>query len=141
VLGRPNPYQELYKATRVKPLAAAKDFITENLDYPKHLVSDRTTNADVQGDNPALVPEGTGRVLVIDGIKHAVYRDEAGELHSFSPVCPHMGCDVRWNDAERSWDCPCHGSRFAPTGQVLNGPAVTAMAALPLPVGAHRRSS
>jgi len=141
VLGRPNPYQELYKATRVKPLAAAKDFITENLDYPKHLVSDRTTNADVQGDNPALVPEGTGRVLVIDGVKHAVYRDKAGELHSFSPVCPHMGCDVRWNDAERSWDCPCHGSRFAPTGEVLNGPAVTNMVPMPLPVAAHRRSS
>jgi Rieske Fe-S protein len=131
----------VYKATRVKPLAAARDFITENLDYPKHLVSDRTTNADVQGDNPALVAEGTGRVLVIDGVKHAVYRDEAGELHSFSPVCPHMGCDVRWNDAERSWDCPCHGSRFAPTGDVLNGPAVTNMAPLPLPVDAHHRSS
>ena len=80
-------------------------------------------------------------MFVIDGVKHAVYRDKAGELHSFSPVCPHMGCDVRWNDAERSWDCPCHGSRFAPTGEVLNGPAVTNMVPMPLPVAAHRRSS
>jgi nitrite reductase/ring-hydroxylating ferredoxin subunit len=138
VLGRPNPYAELYKATRVKPLAAARDYIAENLDFPRHLVTDRATNADVQGDDPALVPKGAGRVLVIDGVKHAVYRDETGELHSLSPVCPHMHCDVRWNDAERSWDCPCHGSRFTPIGEVLNGPAVTNMTPLPLPLAANR---
>jgi glycine/D-amino acid oxidase-like deaminating enzyme/nitrite reductase/ring-hydroxylating ferredoxin subunit len=132
VLGRSNPYADLYKATRVKPLAAAKDFITENIDFPKYLVRDRTTSADVQGDNPALVPKGVGRVLGINGVKYAVYRAEDGELHSLSPICPHMHCDVAWNDAERSWDCPCHGSRFTPTGQVLNGPAVTDMAPLPL---------
>jgi len=133
VLGRSNPYGDLYKATRVKPLAAAKDFITENIDFPKYLVRDRTTSADVQGDNPALVPKGVGRVLGIGGVKYAVYRAEDGQLHSLSPICPHMHCDVAWNDAERSWDCPCHGSRFTPTGEVLNGPAVTNMAPLPLP--------
>ncbi len=133
VLGRANAYAELYKATRVKPLAAAKDFITENMDFPKYLVRDRTTNADVEGDNPALVPKGVGRVLAIDGVKYAVYRAGDGQLHSLSPICPHMHCDVAWNDAERSWDCPCHGSRFSPTGEVLNGPAVTNLAPLSLP--------
>ena len=133
VLGQPNDYADLYRATRVKPLAAAKDFITENIDFPKYLVRDRTTNADVQGDNPALVPKGTGRVLAIKGVKYAVYRAEDGQLHSLSPICPHMHCDVAWNDAERSWDCPCHGSRFTPTGDVLNGPAVANLAPSPLP--------
>jgi glycine/D-amino acid oxidase-like deaminating enzyme/nitrite reductase/ring-hydroxylating ferredoxin subunit len=133
VLGRPTPYADLYKATRVKPLAAVKDFITENIDFPKHLVRDRTTNADVQGDNPALVAKGTGKLMAINGVKYAVYRAEDGQLHSLSPICPHMHCDVAWNTAERSWDCPCHGSRFTPTGDVLNGPAVTNMAPLPLP--------
>jgi glycine/D-amino acid oxidase-like deaminating enzyme/nitrite reductase/ring-hydroxylating ferredoxin subunit len=133
VLRQPNPYAELYKATRVKPLAAAKDFITENIDFPKHLVRDRATNADVQGDNPALVAKGMGRLIAIGGVKYAVYRAEDGQLHSLSPICPHMHCDVAWNDAERSWDCPCHGSRFTATGEVLNGPAVTNMASLPLP--------
>ena len=60
--------------------------------------------------------------MAINGVKYAVYRAEDGQLHSLSPICPHMHCDVAWNDAERSWDCPCHGSRFTPTGEVLNGP-------------------
>jgi Rieske Fe-S protein len=140
VLGRPNPYADLYRATRVKPLAAAKDFITENIDFPKYLVRDRTTNADVQGDNPALLATGTGKLMAINGVKYAVYRAEDGQLHSLSPICPHMHCDVAWNDAERSWDCPCHGSRFTPTGEVLNGPAVTSMVRLPLP-GTSREDS
>jgi Rieske Fe-S protein len=55
--------------------------------------------------------------------KVAVYRDEAGVLHERSAVCTHLGCIVRWNSEESSWDCPCHGSRFAPTGEVLSGPA------------------
>jgi glycine/D-amino acid oxidase-like deaminating enzyme/nitrite reductase/ring-hydroxylating ferredoxin subunit len=137
VLGRPNPYADVYRATRVKPLAAAKDFITENIDFPKYLVRDRTTNADVQGDNPALLAKGTGKLMAINGVKYAVYRAEDGQLHSLSPICPHMHCDVAWNNAERSWDCPCHGSRFTPTGEVLNGPAVTSMVPLQLPGTNH----
>ena len=133
VLGRPTPYTDLYKATRVKPLAAVKDFITENIDFPKHFVRDRSTNADVQEDNPALVAKGTGKLMAIKGVKYAVYCAEDGQLHSLSPICPHMHCDVAWNNAEGSWDCPCHGSRFTPTGEVLNGPAVTNMVPLPLP--------
>ncbi len=53
----------------------------------------------------------------------AGYRDEHGTLFAVSPTCSHMGCQVNWNRAERSWDCPCHGSRFAPDGTVLEGPA------------------
>jgi Rieske Fe-S protein len=54
----------------------------------------------------------------------AVSRDEHGQVHALSPVCTHLGCTVGWNSAERSWDCPCHGSRFAAAGQVIQGPAV-----------------
>ena len=57
--------------------------------------------------------------------KLAIFRDDAGAFHAMSPVCPHLGCQVGWNDAEGTWDCPCHGSRFDSTGHVLNGPANT----------------
>jgi len=62
--------------------------------------------------------------------KIAIYRDELGELHQLSAKCPHLGCVVSWNETERTWDCPCHGSRFAPDGRVLNGPAREPLRAL-----------
>lgn len=60
----------------------------------------------------------------------ALYRDDNGRLHMLSAICPHLGCIVKWNAVEASWDCPCHGSRFTPDGRVLNGPALTALAPL-----------
>jgi glycine/D-amino acid oxidase-like deaminating enzyme/nitrite reductase/ring-hydroxylating ferredoxin subunit len=136
VLGRRSPYAGLYEATRVTPLASAANFVTENVDFPKYLVRDRFTNADVQGDDPSRLAPGQGQIVAVEGHKYAVHRDAAGEVHAFSPACTHMGCDVAWNTAEQTWDCPCHGSRFSATGEVLNGPAVTPLekAELPEPV-------
>ena len=65
---------------------------------------------------------------MLDGQKVAAYRDEKGKLTVKSAVCTHMGCLVRWNGAEKTWDCPCHGSRFQATGEVLAGPAETPLA-------------
>ena len=78
---------------------------------------------------------GEGAVVTIDGESVAVYRDDAGELHRLSPRCTHMGCTVGWNDAERTWDCPCHGSRYDALGQVIHGPATDDLAPLARPVG------
>ncbi len=122
ILGRQNPYAALYDATRVKPKAGAKDFIQENAEVAFHFVADRL--AKPEGHELSEVPEGEGRILEVDGKKVAVFREEGGVVHAVSPVCTHVGCYVHWNKAERSWDCPCHGSRFSPTGEVLNGPAV-----------------
>ena len=72
---------------------------------------------------PIYVPRGGGRVLLVDGERIAVSRNDAGTPRAVSAVCTHMGCIVRWNGAERSWDCPCHGSRFDAAGRVLDGPA------------------
>jgi glycine/D-amino acid oxidase-like deaminating enzyme/nitrite reductase/ring-hydroxylating ferredoxin subunit len=117
---RTNPYVELYDPSR-KNVHAAGTYLSENANFVGHMVKDWTTGGEV-ADRSAIAP-GQG-ALVRDGLAlHAVYRDEAGQLHERSAVCTHLGCAVQWNPAERSWDCPCHGSRFDVDGNVLNGPA------------------
>jgi len=74
----------------------------------------------------------------VDGERLAVYRNANGQLGALSPVCTHLGCVVHWNTTEKSWDCPCHGSRFDPHGRVLNGPAVAALEAKAIPGVAER---
>jgi glycine/D-amino acid oxidase-like deaminating enzyme/nitrite reductase/ring-hydroxylating ferredoxin subunit len=123
-VGRDHPAAELYKPTRFTPMASAKDYLLENLDFPRYFVLDRLTTHDAEAGTADDVAPGEGRLLLVEGEKLAVYRDDGGVLHTLSPVCTHMACDVRWNSAERSWDCPCHGSRFSPEGRVINGPAV-----------------
>jgi nitrite reductase/ring-hydroxylating ferredoxin subunit len=125
-LGKPNRYAELYKATRVKPLASLGSFLAENVDCPLHLVSDRLRAPDVRSVED--IARGEGKVVRVGGERLAVYRDELDALHALSAVCTHLGCLVSFNTAEKTWDCPCHGSRFAVDGSVINGPA-----ARPLP--------
>lgn len=123
ILARPNPWASLYDPGRVSLRARPiEEFAKENADVALRYVKDRVTAGDVPGEED--VPRGEGRVIRDGAHKIAVYRDPAGELHRRSALCTHLKCVVAWNSAERSWDCPCHGSRFDPYGQVLNGPAV-----------------
>lgn len=122
ILGRQNPYAALYDATRVKPRAGARDFIQENAEVAFRFVADRLARPEAHALSE--VPPGEGRIVEVDGKKVAVFREESGAVHAVSPVCTHLGCHVHWNKSERSWDCPCHGARYSPTGEVLNGPAV-----------------
>jgi glycine/D-amino acid oxidase-like deaminating enzyme/nitrite reductase/ring-hydroxylating ferredoxin subunit len=131
VCGRQSRFRELLDPTRIKPLASARAFVAENVDYPKHLLKDRLPLPGAA--ELARLPPGEGEVLSLDGRRLAVYRNANGELSALSPVCTHLGCLVHWNTTEKSWDCPCHGSRFDPHGRVLNGPAVTPLEAKPLP--------
>ncbi len=123
ILGQQNPWEALFDATRVKPWAAALSYLSENMDFPAHLIADRLS----PGREPRLetLRENEGALIRVGGKKVAAYRDPEGRMHLLSPVCPHLGCYVNWNEAEKSWDCPCHGSRFDPVGRLLNGPAVT----------------
>ena len=122
VLGRDNRWAELFDAKRLKPATAVRDFVTENANVGKRWFVDRAAAAR-RHDVSDLRP-GEGRVARLDGELVAVNRDAAGALHAVSAVCTHLGCVVGWNPGERSWDCPCHGSRFAPDGAVIQGPAV-----------------
>jgi glycine/D-amino acid oxidase-like deaminating enzyme/nitrite reductase/ring-hydroxylating ferredoxin subunit len=119
VLGRRNLWASLYDAKRVKPVASARTFATENAKVAAHWVGDR-----VEARPLADLQPGEGGIVKADGRRVAAYRDDDGAVHAVSPVCTHLGCYVQWNDAEESWDCPCHGSRFGTDGSVIQGPAV-----------------
>jgi glycine/D-amino acid oxidase-like deaminating enzyme/nitrite reductase/ring-hydroxylating ferredoxin subunit len=121
VLGIENPWKELYDATRVKPLVSVQDYVAENVDFPKHFLMDRLRSPE--GESLTRVGVNEGKILDLEGERVAVFRDERGELHCVSPVCTHLKCIVSFNVAEKTWDCPCHGSRFDVDGAVLNGPA------------------
>jgi glycine/D-amino acid oxidase-like deaminating enzyme/nitrite reductase/ring-hydroxylating ferredoxin subunit len=122
ILGRENEWAGLFDATRVKPLAGAKEFVRENVDFPAHLVGDRLKKPE--GDSFGDLASGEGKLLEVNGHRVAAYRDASGAVRALDPVCTHLGCLVQFNDAEKSWDCPCHGSRFDTRGEVINGPAV-----------------
>jgi Rieske Fe-S protein len=139
ILGRPTPYEELYAATRVKPLASAYDYVAENALFPAHLVKDRLTSLNTKDRPVEALRSGEGGVFASDEGKLAVCRDRGGTLHACSAICTHLGCDVAWNPAEQTWDCPCHGSRFSPEGKVINGPAVTDLAWRRVPASSPRR--
>jgi Rieske Fe-S protein len=126
LLGKANPWRDLYDATRFKPVASAKNFVEENVTFPKHLLTDRLKGL-AGADALETLPAGEGRLFQIDGEKLAVYKNMRGELVTVSPVCTHLGCLVNWNTTEKSWDCACHGSRFDSQGRVLNGPATSAL--------------
>jgi glycine/D-amino acid oxidase-like deaminating enzyme/nitrite reductase/ring-hydroxylating ferredoxin subunit len=123
VLERENPWAALYDAKRLKPLASATSFVKENANVARRWFGDRARAATAERDLSTLA-KGEGRVLRANGELAAVHRDEAGDLRAVSAVCTHLGCVIAWNPAERSWDCPCHGSRFDATGTVIQGPAV-----------------
>ena len=119
ILGRPNPWATLYDPSR-RTVTAAGQFAKENLNVAKQYTS-WVTGGDVS--RVEEIEPGTGAIVRHGLRKIAVYRDSGSGLHERSAVCPHLGCIVTWNDTEKSWDCPCHGSRFDPRGRLLNGPA------------------
>jgi nitrite reductase/ring-hydroxylating ferredoxin subunit len=121
ILGKENAWAELYDATRATPFLTPKS-IQEGLDVARRWVGDRFKG--LQSNSFAEVTTGEGKLLTIDGEKIAAYRDEQGAVHAVSAVCTHLACIVNWNNAEKSWDCACHGSRFNCDGEVLHGPAV-----------------
>jgi glycine/D-amino acid oxidase-like deaminating enzyme/nitrite reductase/ring-hydroxylating ferredoxin subunit len=118
--GRPHAWEQLYDPSR-KTLRALGEYVRDNLEVAKHLV-EHLRGGEV--DAPYEIRAGEGAIVQRGGRKLAVYRTGTGMLVQRSAVCTHLGCLVHWNSAEKSWDCPCHGSRFAPSGEVLSGPAV-----------------
>ena len=135
VRGRDNPWARLYDPAR-KTLGAAREYTSENLNvarqYADWLTAGEVKSADdIAPDSGAVMRRGFHKI--------AVYRDAQGNLHERSAACPHLGCVVHWNGAEKTWDCPCHGSRFDCRGKVLNGPANQDLASAERPQ--HKRAA
>lgn len=120
--GRTNPWLDTFDATRIGDAATVAKLVADNLEVGKHFVVDRF--ARLGAESLADLQPGEGAMAEVNGRTVGAYRSADGHLHAVSLNCSHMGCTVRWNGAEKSWDCPCHGSRFSTEGDVLAGPAV-----------------
>lgn len=125
LIGRENPWSDLLRVDRKPAHDGVWRYLRENLDYPYYLLRDRMASAEESTfeDLQKILQPGEGRIVALNGEKVAAYRNDEGIVTLCSPVCTHLKCLVRWNSADRTWDCPCHGSRFHPTGEVLSGPA------------------
>lgn len=126
VTGRTFPWTNLYTATRIKPVSGAGSFLAENVDFPMHFVSDRLHPAEARSLED--IGPGEGKTVRVHGERLAVYRAADGSLSAVSSVCTHLGCIVKFNAAEKTWDCPCHGSRYQVDGTVIDGPATKPLA-------------
>lgn len=131
VLKRKNPWADLFDPGRKKILGGVWTYLKENKDYPYYLLRDWL--GGTEGKSLRALKRGQGKILQLEGKKVAAYRDPDGAVTLCSPVCTHMKCIVGWNEAEQTWDCPCHGSRFKPTGEVISGPAEEPLEKLPAP--------
>lgn len=124
--GGEHRWTEIFDATRVKPISGGAKFMKENLDVAAHLVSGYLSRRPKSYDE--LAP-GDAVIMEVAGKRVAAFKDEQGTVHAVSAVCTHMGCVVGWNETDRTWDCPCHGSRFELSGEVIHGPATRPLGA------------
>lgn len=115
-----NPWTEAYTPQRFTPSASYKNFVTQNSNVAKELFKHKFETLPETAD----LGKGEAKVLRHEGHRIGAYKDETGKLHIIDTTCTHMGCELEWNSAEKSWDCPCHGSRFTYTGDIMEGPAL-----------------
>jgi glycine/D-amino acid oxidase-like deaminating enzyme/nitrite reductase/ring-hydroxylating ferredoxin subunit len=117
--GRENPWAPVFNSNRITPVASARRFVKENIKTMAAVLAGKLSR---RPSSAALAP-GEGTVIKINGESRAVYKDAGGQVHAVSAICTHLGCTVGFNPSDTTWDCPCHGSRFATDGTVIQGPA------------------
>ena len=120
IISGKSPWQDVYNPSRLTITASAKNFVVQNLNVADQLIEGKVLPVP----KPTEIKSGKGGIIEATGERAGAYRDEQGTLHVVDTTCTHMGCEVNWNSAERSWDCPCHGSRFSHAGDIIEGPAV-----------------
>lgn len=123
IMGIENPWAKIYDPSRIT-LKAAPEFIKEGFNTAVQYVDFLTPPETSDTDD---IEPGTGAIMETGSDKLAVYKDTSGKIYKFSAICPHLKCVVEWNKAEKTWDCPCHGSRFDAMGKVINGPALVGL--------------
>jgi len=120
IMEKKNPYTELYTPSRFDADPDIKNFTLMNSDVAKNLVKGKL---DVTLRRAEDLDLDEGDIVLIKGMRAGAYKDPKGKLHIVNNTCTHLGCELQWNNGERTWDCPCHGSRFSIDGKVIEGPA------------------
>ncbi len=120
ITGKENGFEDLFTPSRFHMKPSVKKLAKVNTDVITELVKGKLDKGKL---NPKTLENDEGGVITVDGKRKGAYRDKDGKLHVVDTTCTHVGCEVNWNDGERTWDCPCHGSRFSYTGEVIEGPA------------------
>ena len=121
ITNQDSPYKDLYDPNRLKPVAGFTNFVSHNVDVVKQFASKWFSHEDLH--ELAELATDEGKIVNFKDEKIAIYKDKNGGIHALSPTCTHVGCEVKWNNAELTWDCPCHGARYSYDGRVMNGPA------------------
>lgn len=119
IMKKDNPYQDVFSPRRFDLSGSAGNFIKENFDVAKHLIKGKFSPVPGGID----VERNHAKIVEMNGKKVGAYKDNEGILHIVDTTCTHLGCELKWNDAEKTWDCPCHGSRFTYDGDVIEAPA------------------
>lgn len=120
IVNKSSPYEDLFTPSRFQADPSLRKFISINADTAKHMLKGKLDNTK---ERVAELSPDEATVTRIKGQRTGVYKDQNKQLHMVDTTCTHMGCEVEWNSGDRTWDCPCHGSRFSYTGEVIEGPA------------------
>ena len=121
ILGKENPYEDVYLSTRFHPIKNKEELgnmvkeVTYSLGINKLKFPDKTLDS---------IHKDEGSIIELDGKKVGIYKDKDGNLFAIKPVCSHLGCELSWNNLDKTWDCPCHGSRFNFKGKSLYDPSI-----------------
>ena len=121
IMGFENEYEKIFTATRVDPVKNIKEvgnMVKTSMDA---LVIKKL---EISKEEVNQIQKGEGKIVEIDGKKVGIYKNEQGEIYKINPVCKHLGCELTWNNLDKTWDCPCHGSRYDYQGKLLYGPSV-----------------
>jgi 3-phenylpropionate/trans-cinnamate dioxygenase ferredoxin reductase component len=129
-----DPDAPLDEVEALRPSERARRFVVGGLNYARRVTAARLERGEEA--SPSDLAPGEGRILNVAGERMAVHRADDGTIHAVSAVCTHLGCLVEFNGAEKTWDCPCHGSRFRPDGSVIRGPARRPLKTKTIPVEA-----
>ena len=121
ILGEKNEYAEIFKSTRLEPVKNIKEVTNMVKESVNSLVFKKL---EIPQEEANQIQEDEGKIVEVNGQKIGIYKDKNGQIYKINPVCKHLGCELSWNNLDKTWDCPCHGSRYDYMGNLIYGPSV-----------------
>ena len=121
IIGKENPYEEVFKSTRLKPIKNYEELGNMVKEVSYSLVINKLKKSNEEIEN---LKDDEGKIIEMEDHKVGAYKDENGKIYLVKPICTHLGCELSWNNLDKTWDCPCHGSRFDYTGKNIYDPAI-----------------